>query len=58
MAVEETGDDELPPRPQRPDPSECCKSNCSPCIFEIYDQDLERWERRVAEIIAARSKNR
>ena len=58
MEAENVRDEELPPRPQRPDPSECCKNNCSPCIFEIYEQQLEEWERRVAEIIAARGNAR
>lgn len=53
-------DEALPPKPERPDSSECCKSDCSPCIFEIYDQQLDQWEQRVAQILAqraARAKN-
>lgn len=41
---------ELPPKPEPPDPSECCGSGCDPCILELYDDELERWEARVERI--------
>lgn len=31
----------LPPEP--PDDSECCHSGCSPCVFDFYQEDLERY---------------
>lgn len=31
-------------RPVEPLPSQCCGSGCSPCVFDLYDQDLARWE--------------
>lgn len=40
----------LPPPPQPPDPSECCNSGCEPCVFELYEDALERWEARVERI--------
>ncbi|MFO7858107.1 MAG: oxidoreductase-like domain-containing protein [Ectothiorhodospiraceae bacterium] len=40
----------LPPKPQPPDPSECCNSGCEPCVFELYEDALERWEARVERI--------
>jgi hypothetical protein len=48
---------ELPPRPEPPEPGECCRGNCSPCVFEIYERQLERWEREV-EAIKARGADR
>lgn len=42
----------LPPRPERPSSDDCCKSDCMPCIFELYEEELERWERQVAAIRA------
>ncbi|KAF6109734.1 hypothetical protein HJG60_010942 [Phyllostomus discolor] len=31
-------------RPVEPLPSQCCGSGCSPCVFDLYDRDLARWE--------------
>ena len=32
----------LPERPVEPDPSDCCGSGCTPCVFDIYEVDLKR----------------
>lgn len=53
----DTADDGLPPRPVRPEPGECCKGNCTPCIFEVYEDALDRWEREVAEILRKRGED-
>lgn len=37
----------LPPRPERPD---CCGGGCAVCVLDDYADELERWERTVAEI--------
>lgn len=42
----------LPPRPERPSPDDCCKAGCHPCIFELYEDQLERWEQTVARLRA------
>ncbi|XP_029419336.1 NADH-cytochrome b5 reductase-like isoform X2 [Nannospalax galili] len=31
-------------RPVEPLPSQCCGSGCSPCVFDLYHRDLERWK--------------
>jgi hypothetical protein len=36
------------PPPERPDPSECCGGGCSPCIFDLYEEELARWRERQA----------
>ncbi|XP_003411111.1 NADH-cytochrome b5 reductase-like isoform X1 [Loxodonta africana] len=43
---EEDDDDEawLQLRPVEPLPSQCCGSGCSPCVFDLYQRDLARWE--------------
>ncbi len=46
---------ELPPRPQPPRDEDCCRSDCPMCVFNLYDRELERWQERVAEILAARA---
>lgn len=40
----------LPPRPAPPDPGECCGGGCARCVFDLYEEELERWERAVAEL--------
>jgi hypothetical protein len=41
------GEPPLPPRPEPPDPADCCGSGCVRCIFDLYDEALERWQREV-----------
>lgn len=35
--------------PIRPDDSDCCGSGCSPCIFEVYEEQLRRYRERDKE---------
>jgi hypothetical protein len=32
-----------PVPPVRPDNDECCNSGCSPCIFDLYEEAMERY---------------
>lgn len=49
----DTSDREDGPRlPPKPEPEPCCGSGCDPCVLEIYEEALERWERRVEQIKA------
>lgn len=36
----------LPPR--RPGNDECCGSGCIPCIFDLYDEQMQRYEEALA----------
>lgn len=39
------------PRPQPPaEPAleDCCRSGCNPCVFELYEDALERYQRALA----------
>jgi hypothetical protein len=54
-------DPQLPRPPDKPEPWECCNRGCCPCIFDYYDDALERWEARVralghdpAQVLAAK----
>ena len=31
-------------RPEPPHPAACCQGNCVPCVFDLYEQELRRWE--------------
>ncbi|MFJ7567783.1 oxidoreductase-like domain-containing protein [Herminiimonas sp. NPDC097707] len=36
--------DDVPPVPPvRPDNDECCHSGCEPCIFDLYELEMERY---------------
>jgi hypothetical protein len=39
-----------PPRPpHQPALEDCCLSGCSPCIFDLYEDALERYRVKLAE---------
>ena len=47
--------DPRPVPPARPSREDCCKGSCDPCIFDVYDDaldrywsDLQAWEERQA----------
>jgi Oxidoreductase-like protein, N-terminal len=35
--------DPPPVPPERPDLNDCCTSGCNPCIFDIYEDAVERY---------------
>lgn len=37
-----------PPAPTAPDPGDCCGEGCSNCVFDLYDDAMQRWRRRLA----------
>ncbi|CAB3791211.1 hypothetical protein LMG28688_03264 [Paraburkholderia caffeinitolerans] len=36
-------DDPRPSPPERPNDEDCCQSGCSPCIFDLYYEEMDRW---------------
>ncbi|MEX0449129.1 oxidoreductase-like domain-containing protein [Spiribacter sp. 221] len=44
---------EFPPPPREPDLDECCGSGCDPCVFDLYEQRLERWRVRCEALRAS-----
>ena len=44
----------LPPKPEPPDPRDCCGSGCVRCIFDLYEDEFERWRETVARLSAER----
>ena len=45
----ETRDDDRPVPPVRPEQEDCCHSSCERCVFDLYEDALERYE---AELLA------
>ena len=44
--------DETDPRPQppaRPHAMDCCGGGCCPCVFDLYEQELERYQAALGE---------
>jgi hypothetical protein len=41
---------ELPKKPVKPDPSECCNRGCENCVYVYYEKALKRWEEKVKKI--------
>jgi hypothetical protein len=42
-------DDPRPQPPTEPALEDCCRGGCSPCVFELYEEALERYERALAD---------
>ncbi len=32
-----------PIAPVQPDINDCCRSGCTPCVFDLYEEALERY---------------
>jgi hypothetical protein len=41
-------DDPPPEPPARPSPDDCCRSGCEPCVFDLYNEALERYHAALA----------
>jgi hypothetical protein len=48
-------DDPRPTPPERPLPDDCCQSGCNPCVFDLYEEALERYETALAAWNARRA---
>lgn len=42
-----TANDPRPTPPERPSPDDCCNSGCDPCVFDLYEEALDRYEEQV-----------
>ena len=41
--------DPAPEPPARPQASDCCRGGCDPCVFDLYEEALTRYERALSE---------
>lgn len=39
----------LPPKPEPPNPQDCCESGCTRCVYTVYDEELQRWKDAVKQ---------
>lgn len=37
------GDDSPPEPPAQPEPGDCCNGGCERCVYDLYDDALERY---------------
>ncbi|KAJ7332689.1 hypothetical protein JRQ81_014869 [Phrynocephalus forsythii] len=47
--MDDSEDSWLSLKPSEPLSSQCCGSGCKPCIFDIYQKELEQWEEAKAK---------
>lgn len=53
-----SADDPRPTPPQQPELEDCCNSGCSPCIFDLYQDAMERYRVELAEWEARQAKRK
>jgi hypothetical protein len=41
--MKRSSNDPAPQPPVRPDIADCCRSGCTPCVFDLYEEALERY---------------
>lgn len=42
-----------PPRPELPEPGDCCGGGCERCVFDVYEDHLREWQEAVAALETA-----
>lgn len=48
--TEDTANLNLPPPPEEPQPTDCCGSGCTPCVFDIYDEEMKNWREECSRL--------
>ncbi len=49
-------EEDLPDPPEEPLPSDCCGGGCVPCVMDVYQEQLQQWERLKSMRSSERSK--
>ncbi len=42
-------DDPAPLPPVAPAANDCCRGGCDPCVFQLYEDELARYEAKLRE---------
>ena len=50
MAEDVEVDGCLPELPQEPQDSDCCGTGCTPCVFDIHEEELKLWKAQCEQI--------
>ena len=37
-------------RPNEPGPDDCCGTGCDPCVFDVYDNKMEKFEEKMSDL--------
>ncbi|WP_260464007.1 oxidoreductase-like domain-containing protein [Burkholderia sp. Bp8963] len=51
-------DDPRPIPPQQPELEDCCNSGCSPCVFDLYEDAMDRYRAELAAWEARQAKRK
>ena len=54
--MSESAEESLPDPPEEPLSSDCCGGGCVPCVMDIYQEQLEQWEKLKSMTPSERSK--
>ncbi len=49
MAEPLAADDPVPAPPAAPTMRDCCRGGCDPCVFQIFEEELARYEVKLRE---------
>jgi hypothetical protein len=44
-------DIKIPVKPNEPEIEDCCGTGCRPCVFDIYENKLEKYEKEIEKIV-------
>ncbi|UUZ47764.1 oxidoreductase-like domain-containing protein [Massilia sp. B-10] len=42
-------DDPMPVEPVQPGLDDCCRSGCTPCVFDLYEDAMDRYRAELAK---------
>jgi hypothetical protein len=47
----------LPPPPEKPEPGDCCGSGCVRCVWDVYYDELEEYNKLSSPSISGETKS-
>jgi len=50
MVMSKFSNIKIPPKPVKPQDSECCNRNCENCVFDYYERALKAWENKISRL--------